>query len=144
MKKIYFNLLNFPQFHQIAITMCCMAHGAPSALCTPISRGSGAYPLYKLSGGPNLCSSESAFCTCDTMQFYSVLSILTIIVTAVTAQVLVYIGDSCSQEGSYGCCYLHKLPSTCTCVHKKWVLVPDDLAESDAFPAEYPAPFCPD
>jgi hypothetical protein len=77
------------------------------------------------------------------MQFHSVLSTRTIIVTAITAQAQVHIDASCSLEGSYACCYLNQLPSTCTCVHSKWVLVPDDLAESYAFPAEYLAPLCP-
>jgi hypothetical protein len=78
------------------------------------------------------------------MQFYSVLSALTIIVTAVMAQIEVHIGGSCSEEGSYSCCYLNKFPSTCMCIHGKWTNVPSDLVESYAFPAEYPGPFCPD
>ncbi|KAH8789226.1 hypothetical protein BGZ57DRAFT_878710 [Hyaloscypha finlandica] len=54
------------------------------------------------------------------MQFHSILSTLTLMATAIVAQVQV--GDSCSPNGRYSCCiYNYHLTGMCVCSKGVWV-----------------------
>jgi hypothetical protein len=54
------------------------------------------------------------------MQFHSVLSTLTLMATAIVAQVQV--GTGCSPDGSYICCRYHELDHTCVCYKGVWAI----------------------